>query len=176
MELVPFTPAHFPTLASWFPTEADLIQWGGSKLRFPLDDAQMYAMLATTTGDLPDHRSWIALHQGSIVGHAQLRFDWKNGVATLARVATAPAFRGRKLAVPMLNLVIAEAFSHPQLMRVELNVYAFNQPAIRTYQRLGFILEGTRRSSVAVGEERWDTSMMAMLRSEYELYKQGETG
>jgi hypothetical protein len=41
MELRPFTRNHFKTLAFWFPTEADLIQWGGSKLRYPLDDAQL---------------------------------------------------------------------------------------------------------------------------------------
>jgi hypothetical protein len=45
MELKPFSQEHFSLLASWFPTEADLIQWGGSKLRFPLDDAQMNANL-----------------------------------------------------------------------------------------------------------------------------------
>ena len=148
MELIPFTPEHFPILASWFPTEADLIQWGGPNLRFPLDNAQLRAMLENWTGDLPGHRSWMLLHQGSIVGHAQLRFEWKHGVATLARVAIAPAYRGQRLAAPMVNLVIAEAFGYPSLMRLELNVYSFNQPAIRTYERLGFILEGTRRSSV----------------------------
>lgn len=174
MELKPFTPAHFSTLASWFPTEADLIQWGGSKLRFPLDEAQMNAMLETWTGNLPDNRSWMAFHQGAVCGHAQLRFDWKNGNANLARVAIDPSLRGRKLALPMLKLVLAEAFSYPPIMRLELNVYSLNQPAIQIYTRLGFMLEGTRRSSAAVGTERWDTIMMAMLRSEYELFKQGE--
>lgn len=172
MELRPFTPAHFPILISWFPTEADLIQWGGSQLRFPLDEAQLRAMLESETGELPDHRSWMAFHRDSIAGHAQLRFDWKNGNATLARVAIAPALRGQKLALPMLELVLAEAFSYPPLMRLELNVYSFNQAAIQVYKRLGFMLEGTRRSSAAVGGERWDTIMMAMLRWEYELSSQ----
>ena len=176
MELIPFTPSHFPPLASWFPTEADLIQWGGPNLRFPLDNAQLHAMLENWTGDLPGHRSWMARHQSSIVGHAQLRFEWKHGVATLARVAIAPAYRGQRLAASMVNLVIAEAFSYPPLMRLELNVYSFNQPAIQVYKQLGFVLEGTRRSSAAVGAERWDTLMMAILRSEYELSRPVEAG
>jgi RimJ/RimL family protein N-acetyltransferase len=171
MELMQFTQEHFATLASWFPTEADLIQWGGPKLRFPLDDSQMNAMLENKTGSLPDNRCWMALHDGSLIGHAQLIFDWKNGNATLARVAIAPAFRGQKLAIPMLNLVIAEAFNYPQLLRLELNVFSFNQSAIQTYKRLGFLVEGMRKSSVAVGKERWDTIIMAMLRSEYEFSK-----
>ena len=169
MQLKPFSPEHFSLLASWFPTETDLIQWGGSKLRFPLDDAQMNAMLSDASENQPDRLSWMALLENCSVGHAQLHFDWKNGNATLARVAIAPAFRGQKLAVTMLNVVIAEAFKSPRIMRLELNVFSFNQSAIQAYKRLGFVVEGIRRSSVAVGHERWDSVMMAILRSDYKL-------
>jgi RimJ/RimL family protein N-acetyltransferase len=176
MELKQFTQEHFAILSSWFPTEADIIQWGGPKLRFPLDDSQMSAMLEKMNDGLPENRCWMAFHDGSAVGHAQLVFDWKNGNATLCRVAVAPEFRGQKLAEPMLELVIAEAFGYPQLMRLELNVFSFNKSAIRTYERLGFVTEGTRRSSAAVGNERWDTIIMAMLRSEYKLLEKEENG
>jgi RimJ/RimL family protein N-acetyltransferase len=176
MELQQFSQEHFSVLASWFPTEADLIQWGGPKLRFPLDNSQMNAMLNEITGDQPDKFCWMALYENCLVGHAQLLFDWKNGNATLARVAIAPAFRGQKLAVPMLNLVIAQAFKYPQLMRLELNVFSFNQSAIQAYKRLGFVEEGRRRSSMAVGNERWDTIIMAILRSEYKLLNEKVAG
>jgi RimJ/RimL family protein N-acetyltransferase len=171
LALKPFTPAHFAILAAWFPTEAALIQWGGPRLTFPLDDAQMNAMLEETRSSPPTRQCWMALFENSLVGHAQLAFDWKNGNATLGRVAIAPEFRGQKLAAPMLNLVIEEAFKYPPLIRLELNVYSFNTPAIRTYLRLGFLVEGIRKSSVAVGNERWDTTMMAILRSEYKPSK-----
>jgi len=167
LELKQFAQEDFSLLASWFPTESALFQWGGTKLTYPLDDSQMNDMLDETTGTLPIRKSWMALCENSLVGHAQLIFDWKNGNATLARVAIAPAFRGKKLTVPMLNLVINEAFRYPQLLRLELNVYSFNRPAIQAYKRLGFLVEGTRRSSAAAGNERWDTIMMAILRSEY---------
>ena len=170
MELTQFTQAHFPILTSWFPTEAALIQWGGPKLIHPLDDAQMNAMLDEAKSVPPTRQCWMVLDENSLVGHAQLRFDWKNGNARLGRAAVAPALRGQKLAVPMLTLVIAEAFRHPQIMRLELNVYPFNRPAIQTYLRLGFLVEGTQQSNVAVGSERWDTTMMAILRSEYKPY------
>lgn len=169
MELKQFSQEDFSLLASWFPTETDLIQWGGSKLRFPLDDTQMNAMLTDLSETQPDKLSWMALHEDCLIGHAQLHFDWKNGNAALARVAIAPAFRGQKLAVPMLNVVIAEAFKSPRIMRLELNVFAFNQSAIQTYKRLDFVVEGIRRSSVAVGHERWDSVIMAILRSDYKL-------
>jgi RimJ/RimL family protein N-acetyltransferase len=168
MKLVPFAPEHFATLAGWFPSQAAIVQWGGPQLLYPLDQTQMQAMLAEGTSNLPARLCWMAALDEEIIGHAQLAFDWRNGNVTLGRVAIAPELRGRGYAVPMLELFLAEAFRYPRIMRLELNVYTFNTAAIRTYERLGFVHEGTRRSSAAVGEERWDTQIMAILRSEYQ--------
>ena len=51
--------------------------------------------------------------------------------------------------------------------RLELNVFPFNAPAMRTYAKLGFVREGVRRSSARVGGERWDTVIMAILREDW---------
>ena len=101
---------------------------------------------------------------GAPVGHAQLAYEWHDGNARLGRVAVAPAMRGQGLARPLTALMIQEAFSTPGIERLELNVYMFNQPALRTYEALGFKLEGVRRASTRVGEQRWDTGIMGLLR------------
>jgi len=167
ISILPFSPVHFSILSSWFTTEAELVQWGGPKLTYPLDDAQMQAMLDEGKISPPARLCWMAEHKGEWVGHAQLAFDWRNGNATLGRVGIAPSARGRGLAEPMLRLVLAQAFTFSNIMRVELNVFTFNTPAVRTYQRLGFITEGIRRSCTLVGKERWDGMIMSLLRSEY---------
>lgn len=105
--------------------------------------------------------------EGNMVGHAQLGFDWRNGIALLSRVAVAPEARGRGLASEMVRLVVGRAFDFQEIERVELNVYTWNEPAIRTYQRIGFQAEGVRRSSAHVAGERWDTAIMGLLRSEW---------
>lgn len=79
-----------------------------------------------------------------------------------------PAMRGRRLSIPMLRLVLAEAFADAAIERLELNVYSWNVAAIRTYSKLGFVPEGVRRSSVKVDDERWDTAIMGMLRREWD--------
>jgi hypothetical protein len=71
MELKPFTRDHFSILPLWFANAAELAQWGGTKLRFPLDDQQMLTMLENV-------------------------------------------------------------LENPPLLRLELNVYSFNAPAIYT--------------------------------------------
>jgi len=152
---------------SWFTSEAELVQWAGPTLSEPLDERQLAAMLEEGFGDPPMRLCWMAEHRDMLVGHAQLGFDWRNGIARLSRVAVAPSARGKNLAKPMLGHVLGAAFGFQDIQRVELNVYPFNEPALRTYRGLGFVQEGVRRASARVGSERWDTVHMGLLRSEW---------
>jgi RimJ/RimL family protein N-acetyltransferase len=167
VRLVPFSSAHFPLLISWCSTEAEALQWAGPTVTVPLDEHQLAAMLDESRSDPPARLCWMAEHNEVLVGHAQLGFDWRNGIARLSRVAVAPFARGRGLAKPMLTHVVDAALRDPQIERVELNVYPFNEPALRTYRALGFVQEGMRRASARVGAERWDTVHMGLLRSEW---------
>ena len=166
LRFVPFGPAHFAELASWFTSEADVVRWGGSQLHYPLDAAQLDTMVGCGTTDRPGISSWMISDGADLVGHGQLRFDWRNGNATLTRIAVAPARRGAGLAGPIVDRLIGLAFAYPDIARLELNVFALNRPAIRTYERAGFKVEGRRRSATIVEAERWDVVVMGLLRSE----------
>lgn len=168
MTLLPFTEQHFTTLLSWFPTEADLVQWAGPDIRFPLDTEQLRAMLEESRGTRALRKLWMAVRDGDLVGHAQLAYEWRHGVARVARFSIAPERRGQGLAVPFLKQILAAGFADQEIFRVELNVYTFNTAAIRTYTKLGFVQEGVRRQAVKVGDERWDTAMFGLLRTEYQ--------
>ncbi len=168
LTLRPFSTDHFDLLASWFSSERDLIQWGGPGSTFPLDEQQMRAMMAEERLHPPTRISRMAADDsGRLVGHVQVVLDWDNGVGRLARVAIAPAMRGQGLAAPMLSAILGQLFMLPGMERAELNVFSWNTAAIRTYEKLGFRMEGVRRSSVRVGQERWDTAIMGMLREEW---------
>lgn len=166
IQLHPFAGADFATLAGWFDTEEAAVLWGGPAVRHPVTDPQLAAMLAECAGDPPARRCWSAFADGVLVGHAQFAYDWQAGTARLARIAIAPAARGRGLARPMLRQMIDSAWADPAIVRIELNVYAQNSRAIGLYTALGFATEGVRRRSVRVGDALWDTVMMAMLRDE----------
>ncbi|MCD1633608.1 GNAT family N-acetyltransferase [Martelella mediterranea] len=168
VRLVPFTVEHFETLAGWFPDARALAQWGGTRLTFPLDAAQMRAMLALSSGERPDWLYFAAKQGDAVVGHCEILFDYLDGIARLCRIAIAPDCRGRGLARPMLTCLVDEALKDASIERVELNVYDFNETAIRAYQAFGFRMEGIRRSSARFLNERWDTCMMSLLRSEWE--------
>lgn len=170
MELIPFTAQYFPILASWFKSEADVVQWGGPLMHYPLDDVQLQALLNECTVTPPRRKCWMAEDAGKIVGHIELGFDWRNGDAIVQRVAINPEFRGCGLAEPMVRLAVKEAFAIPEIERLELNVFTFNTRAISVYSRIGFKQEGVRRSSTRVGNERWDGMIMAILRDEFQPF------
>lgn len=167
LSLVAFKPDHFETLMTWFESERDLVQWTGTGVRFPLDAAQLLEMIAENEAEPPAWLCWSALLGEEIVGHAQLALDRRNGNGLVARIALAPGHRGKGLARPLLEEVVGRGFDLAWLERLELNVYSFNAAAIRAYERAGFVREGVRRASARVGAERWDTVMMALLRSEW---------
>ncbi|WP_292059244.1 MULTISPECIES: GNAT family protein [unclassified Martelella] len=168
VRLVPFTEDDFETLAGWFPDARSLAQWGSTRLTFPLDAAQMRAMLALSTGERPAWVYFTARKGDAVVGHCEIFYDHFDGVARLCRIVVAPAHRGQGLARPMLTCLVDEALKDASIERVELNVYDFNETAIRAYQAFGFRMEGIRRSSARFLNERWDTCMMSLLRSEWE--------
>jgi RimJ/RimL family protein N-acetyltransferase len=168
ISLEAFAPDHFDALTGWFGSDAELIQWAGPTLTFPLDSAQCAAMFSETQGMSPERLIWTArAADGRIVGHVQLALDRRNGVGRPGRVGIAPWERGRGFGFLMLAEVVACAFAMDGLERLELNVYTFNVPAIQTYEKLGFVHEGVRRACTRVGDERWDMAMMGLLKSEY---------
>ena len=176
--LTAFGPEHFDRLIAWFSDEAAVMQWGGADMRWPLDHAQLWAMLDEARANPParwllvsESAPWppVSESDAALLAHAQVALDWRHGVARLARVGINPALRGRGLAVPFLREVLRRVFADPAFERAELNVYTFNHAAIRTYEQLGFQHEGTRRSAVKAGGQRWDTAMFGLLRGEARL-------
>lgn len=154
------------SLLTWFETPEDLAQWGSPARRFPLDEEQVMVFIAETEGNEPKRRMWAAEFEGALVATATTILDWHQGVVLLGFVAVSPAARGRGIAEPFLKQVIAETFTDDRIERIELNVYTFNKPAIRTYEKLGFVCEGIRRSLARMGAARWDAAHYAMLRAD----------
>lgn len=154
-------------MLGWFSNLEALVQWGGPGLSFPLEAAQLEAMLAGTEAVEPERSIFAGLVDSKLAGHAQVALDWQNGVGRLSRVAINPDMRGLGLAGPFLREVTTRFFADPAFERLELNVYTFNEAAIRTYRSLGFREEGVRRSSARVGDVRWDTAIYGLLRNEW---------
>jgi RimJ/RimL family protein N-acetyltransferase len=170
IQLRPFTPADFPRLILAVDSPRIMVQWGGPlQFRFPLTEAQLTEYLTLGEGEPPGARIFTALDEhGQPVGHIELGFiDYKNATAAASRVFVFAPARRRGVCTAMIDRLLEIGCGEMGLRRIELRVYAFNTPAIRCYERAGFVREGLLRQAQRVGDEVWDVVVMGLLREEW---------
>lgn len=103
-----------------------------------------------------------------LVGFAALfAVEWGNRAAKMAIGIGDGRFRGRGYGREGLGLLLQYAFTEMNLHRVGLDVIAYNEPAIRLYERSGFQLEGRLREAVWREGQRYDRLEMGILASEW---------
>ena len=101
------------------------------------------------------------------VGHVGLfGADVKERFAVFG-IIIGPPFWGRGLGTDATRLMVRYGFDELGLHRIELNVWAFNERAVRAYTAAGFAIEGRRRENV-FHDGRWhDELLMAQLEPEW---------
>jgi [ribosomal protein S5]-alanine N-acetyltransferase len=124
-------------------------------------------LLALSTRPDPGVYEWTVEHDGHSIGHAGLRVDADQHGATFTVGLFVAGLRGRGLGREITRLVLSWAFGELGVHRVELEVLAFNHPAINCYLACGFRQEGVRREAVLYPDGWQDLILMGLLRSEY---------
>jgi ribosomal protein S18 acetylase RimI-like enzyme len=132
--LVPTRPAHLAELSTWFRTERACREWGGPSFRFPFDAASFRA--DTRYDEIPSY-SLQPVGADVLLGFGQ--YYLRNGRCHFARLAIAPDHRGRRLGVELVNRLAAVGRADLRVSACSLFVLAANVPALRLYERLGFI-------------------------------------
>lgn len=72
-------------------------------------------------------------------------------------------YRGKGLGTEALHLMIDHAWNDLGLHRVELSVFADNNPARRAYEKAGFVIEGVKREAAFVDGAWRDVVIMSQL-------------
>lgn len=93
--------------------------------------------------------------------------DRNNGSASLGIAIGDPDDTGAGYGTSALHALVGFAFEQLRLERVELEVYEYNDAARRVYQRVGFVLEGTRRRALYRDGSFHNVHVMAILRDEW---------
>jgi RimJ/RimL family protein N-acetyltransferase len=79
---------------------------------------------------------------------------------------------GRGYGTEATWLMLEHAFGALGLHRIALFVFEFNERAIRTYRRCGFVVEGRARESIFREGRWWDELAMSVLESDWRRYKE----
>lgn len=171
VSLRPFGPSDVPRLVGWIDSREALVQWAGSaQFSHPLTAEQLIAYAFASNDPVPSRVVYVGMMDDTTAcGHIELgAINYDNESASICRVLVAPELRGRGVSFPMVEEVLRVGFRDLGLRRIDLRVYSFNTPAIRCYEKAGFVREGLLRKAQKVGEQYWDTVLMAILREEWE--------
>jgi RimJ/RimL family protein N-acetyltransferase len=74
---------------------------------------------------------------------------------------------GKGYGTDAMRIMLRYAFRELNLRRVGLIVFEYNPRAIRSYEKVGFILEGHVRGALLRDGKRWDYQYMGILRDEW---------
>lgn len=99
------------------------------------------------------------------VGLFEIR--WNNGTGVLGVGIGEQEYWGGGYGTEACKLVIDYGFNELNLHRIELNVTDYNSRAIRAYEKLGFVHEGTRRQAGKRDGQRYDILDFGLLVDEW---------
>jgi RimJ/RimL family protein N-acetyltransferase len=71
----------------------------------------------------------------------------RHRLASIRTVIVDPAHQGRGIGLALVAALVEHAFAARGLHRLEAEVYGFNAPALRLFDRAGWTREGTRRQA-----------------------------
>lgn len=152
-----------------------MVQWSGPFFTYPLDEPQLETYLQTSYQNPPPRRIYKAvdLERGDVVGHIELNnIDRRNNTATLSKVLVGdPQLRGHGIGTMMARCLLAVAFDEMHLHRIDLHVFDWNTAAVKSYQKIGFIIEGHLRDYRKVGDTYWSSYLMSILQSDWQIQK-----
>ncbi len=81
-------------------------------------------------------------------------------------------FWGKGYGSEAIALIVEYGFKRLNLHKITLGVYADHTPAVRVYQKLGFVIEGILKEQLFRDGQFRDKAVMGILRTDYTAKKQ----
>ena len=157
-----------PTFVRWF-NDAETISY--LSMRAPMSQAAeegWFERMLAEDGKSAYHFVMCQIDDGRPVGTIGL-FDINhlNGTAGVGIAIGEKDLWGKGLGSDALLALLDFGFGELRLNRIWLEVYAYNPRGRRSYEKCGFVLEGTLRSAIYRQGKFHDVDLMAILSDEW---------
>jgi len=165
IKLHPFDESDYNQLIAEIPDARSLLQWAGPKYTYPLDAAQLSAILENTSREKPSFQVFKAIRSDTseTIGHIQLmNIDFDAASCVLGRVLIFQKYRGHGYGKAMVHAVIQVAFDNLHLAEIILKVYDFNTSAIALYRSIGFMELRIHKGAQQFQNESWNAIEMKL--------------
>lgn len=109
-----------------------------------------------------------AVESGQYIGDCGINsIDWKNSVASLVIFIGNKEYWGRGYGTEAMQILLSFTFNQININKARLNVYSFNERAIKSYEKCGFKREGVLRKEIFRDGRYFDIIALGLLREEY---------
>lgn len=95
------------------------------------------------------------------------KINWKNSVAEVGIFIGDKDKWGKGYGTDAMRILIRFIFEQMNINKIKLNVFSFNQRAIKSYEKCGFKMEGVLRQEVFKDGKYYDDIVMGILKEEY---------
>ena len=106
-----------------------------------------------------------------LLGNCSIDVDWKNRVGTAGIMIGEKEYQSKGYGTEAMKLLIDYGFNTINLNRIQLETFSFNIRALKSYRKVGFKEEGTRRQAIYVNGEYHDAIMLGILKNEWQKDK-----
>ncbi|MHA2257274.1 MAG: GNAT family N-acetyltransferase [Promethearchaeota archaeon] len=106
-----------------------------------------------------------------LIGNCDINVDWKNRVGSCGIVIGEKIHHGKGYGTEAMRLLVNYGFSTLNLNRIELQAHSFNVRALKSYEKVGFKKEGTRRDAIYINGEYYDSIVLGILKEEWQNNK-----
>jgi RimJ/RimL family protein N-acetyltransferase len=114
-----------------------------------------------------DYNFVIANMENEYIGGCGLmNISWVNSVGTVG-IWLKKSEHNKGLGREALSLLVHFIFEHLNLRKIKLNVFAFNENAIKSYEKVGFKVEAVLKKEIYRHNQYWDDYIMSIFKEEY---------
>lgn len=161
----PFIFSDFEYLKSWIKNEKELIQFAGPLFSYPLTDDQLEKYAKSK-----DRKVFKIVLDKKTIGHCE--FNHENGIRRISRVLIGnEELRNKGIGTEIIVKMAKEFFKETELSAIDLNVFAWNDRAIKCYENIGFKINRTKVFEREVEGQTWENHNMVLSREDFEKYQ-----
>lgn len=158
-----------PYMRSWV-NDAEITKYLSNVFLYPHTLTQTESFLQSNLEGRGDYKGFIIAHKDTeeYIGQLDLiKIDWVNRKALIGIVIGNKEYQSNGYGAEAIGLLQDFAFNKLNLHKLELEVRAFNERAIKCYKKCGFVEEGRIRENFYADGKYTDTLYMGVLKDEY---------
>ena len=136
---------------------------------FPPTDTDHEKFLSQISSEKDDYMFGIELKdEKRFIGTiAVYLVDWKNGSCNVG-ISIAPDYQEKGYGTDAMRALLDFIFNYMNVNKVKLQVFGYNKRAICSYEKCGFLLEGTLKEEIFRFGKYHDIYVMGLLRRDWE--------